>query len=56
MKSTVTKSVSLPKELAKRANMRVKSDPELDWSKYVRRLVREDLAKQPKLEIEEVAA
>jgi hypothetical protein len=39
----VTKSVSMPGDLFVRANLKVQSDEELDWSKYVRRLIRKDL-------------
>lgn len=40
----VTKSVSLPHDLFVAAEGKWKADPELDFSKYVRRLVRADLA------------
>jgi len=46
-KALVTKSVSMPHELFEQADAKVKSDQELDWSKYVRRLIRNDLAAIP---------
>lgn len=49
--STVTKSISLPADLFNEADERVHSEDDLDWSKYVRRLIRADLksVKQPLL-------
>ena len=52
-KALVTKSVSMPAELFQQANAKIEGDEELDWSKYVRRLIRQDLS-QP--ESKEVAA
>jgi hypothetical protein len=51
MSETVTKSISMPPELFREADAVVKGDPELDWSKYVRRLIRKDLEQvaQPEL-------
>lgn len=39
----ITKSVSMPKDLWPQVEARVNSDPELDFSKYVRRLIRRDV-------------
>lgn len=39
----ICKTVSLPSTLFKCAEKIVKSDPELDFSKYVRKLIRADL-------------
>lgn len=41
--ASITKSVSMPKELWPQVEARVNSDPELDFSKYVRRLIRRDV-------------
>ena len=41
----VTVSVSMPRELAARVKTRIQREPDLDFSKYARRLMREDLAK-----------
>ena len=41
----VTKSVSLPSDMARAVDQRIATDPELDWSKYVRRLIREDVGR-----------
>lgn len=40
----VTKSVSMPPEFWKLIEARLATDPELDFSSYVRRLMRKDLA------------
>jgi len=40
----VTKTISLPGDLAGEADRKVALDPELDFSKYVRGLIRRDLA------------
>ena len=45
IKSTVVKTVSMPMEMYQGADQIVQADPELDWSKYIRRLIREDLAR-----------
>lgn len=60
-KTTVTKSISLPTDLFEKADQRVHREDDLDWSKYVRRLIRADLKLVdqpilPLLEKEEVHA
>lgn len=42
-KGNPTKSVSMPVELWARVERRLEADPELDFSVYVRRLIRADL-------------
>ena len=44
-KTNVSKTVSMPAEMFRDADLLVQADPELDWSKYVRRLIRQDLEK-----------
>ncbi len=40
----ISKTISLPDDLCKEVEeLRIKPDPELDWSKHVRSLVRADL-------------
>jgi metal-responsive CopG/Arc/MetJ family transcriptional regulator len=46
-KELITKSISMPSELFLAADERVKAEQELDWSKYVRGLIRKDLAEHP---------
>lgn len=42
---TITKTISLPDTLAAEAEVKkIQPNPELDWSKYVRSLIRADLA------------
>jgi len=40
----ITKSVSMPTDLWLRIEARLATDPELDFSGYVRRLIRKDVA------------
>ena len=40
----ITKSVSMPTEMWPRVEERLRAEEELDFSKYVRRLVRRDIA------------
>lgn len=43
----ITKSISLPEDLeALAAEKRITDVPEMSWSKYIRQLIREDLAKE----------
>lgn len=44
-RALVTKTISMPDDLFTLADAKVQADEELDWSKYVRRLIREDLAR-----------
>ena len=43
---SVVKGVSLPSDLAELAQKKIAGDAELDFSKYVRRLIRADLASE----------
>lgn len=41
---TITKTISMPRELELMVQeKRIASDPEMDWSKHVRRVLRKDL-------------
>lgn len=40
----VTKTISLPEDLFSKADAKVQSTPEPNWSQYVRGLIRKDLA------------
>jgi len=43
----ITKSISLPEDLEAEAEARrIKDVPEMDWSKYIRGLIRKDLAEE----------
>ena len=42
-KAQVTKSVAMPSELWIKLEARLRQDPENDFSKYIRRLVRADI-------------
>ena len=39
----ITKSISMPAAMWPRVEARVQSEPDLDFSKYVRRLIRRDV-------------
>lgn len=55
----ITKSISMPSELFLQADEKVNSEQEMNWSKYVRDLIRRDLADKSKFHVgvhEEVAA
>ena len=41
---SITKSVSLPADVVAAAQQKISQEPDLDWSKYVRRLIRQDIA------------
>lgn len=41
--ANITKCVSMPKDMWSAVEARVNADPELDFSKYVRRLIRRDV-------------
>jgi len=43
----VCKTISLPKDLADQAENAFANDPEMDFSKYIRALVRRDLQTAP---------
>lgn len=42
-KTQITKSVAMPGELWAKVQARLQQDPENDFSKYIRRLVRADI-------------
>lgn len=42
-KAQITKSVAMPGELWAKVEARLQQDPENDFSKYIRRLVRADI-------------
>lgn len=41
--ANITKSISMPAAMWPRVEARVQSEPDLDFSKYVRRLIRNDV-------------
>lgn len=43
---SVTKSISLPNDLWQRVEIKLACDPELDFSTYVRRLMRVDVSRK----------
>jgi hypothetical protein len=45
-RETVIKTVSIPEDLYVRAEEKISRDPELDFSKYIRVLLRRDLFPQ----------
>ena len=42
-KAQITKSVAMPSDLWSKVEARLQQDPENDFSKYIRRLVRADI-------------
>jgi hypothetical protein len=42
-KAKITKSVAMPSDLLTKVEARLRQDPENDFSKYIRRLVRADI-------------
>lgn len=46
---TITKSISMPRELEIQVQeKRISTDPEADWSKHIRKLLRKDLEEAEK--------
>ncbi len=41
------KTISIPRDLLAWAQAKIKADPDLDFSKYVKRLIRADIATPP---------
>lgn len=47
----IIKSISMPAAMWPKVEARVNEDPELDFSKYVRRLIRRDVGTEPSSDV-----